>query len=89
MLSATITQCHRSIPVTTTVPRGEAFVPWPPLQTLKMKNVKQNQAVLAKAKLVFCEYSGFVLDLDFSLKNPRMVMPSALPIKLICDVTRL
>ena len=29
------------------------------------KNVKQNQAVLAKAKLVFREYSGFALDFDF------------------------
>ena len=33
------------------------------------KSVKQNQAVLAKAKLVFCEYSGFALDFDFLVKN--------------------
>ena len=56
-------------------------------QTPKRKNVKQNQAVLEKAKLVFREYLGFALDFDFSVKNPRMVVPWALPKKLICDVT--
>ena len=34
------------------------------------KNVKQNQAVLAKAELVFREYLGFALDFDFLVKQP-------------------
>ena len=33
------------------------------------KNVKQNQAVLTKAKLVFHEYSGLALDFDFSVHS--------------------
>ena len=45
---------------------GEATVPWPPSDP---KNVKQNQAVSAKAKLVFREYLGFALDFDFPVKN--------------------
>ena len=63
-------------------------MPWPHSDP-KNKHVKQNQAVLAKAKLVFREYLGFALDFDFPVKNTRMVVPSALPIELICDVTRL
>ena len=47
----------------------------PPSQTLKMKKVKQNQAVLAKAKLVFCEYSGFARDFDFPVKNHSSLRP--------------
>ena len=33
------------------------------------KNVKQNQAVLTRAKLVFHENSGLTLDFNFSVKN--------------------
>ena len=40
-----------------------------PCQTLKMKKCEANQAVLAKAKLVFREYSVFSLDFDFPVKN--------------------
>ena len=40
-------------------------MPWPLSDPKNEKNVKQNQAVLAKAKLVFREYSEFVLDFDF------------------------
>ena len=61
-----------------------------PIDPKNEKNVKQNEAVLAKAKLVFRKNSGFALDFDFPVKNhsdhPRMVVPLALPIKLICDV---
>ena len=39
------------------------IVPWPSPQTLKVKNCKA-KAVLAKAKLVFCKYSGFALDFE-------------------------
>ena len=41
------------------------------------KNVKQNQAVLAKAKLVYQEYSGFALDFDFPMKNRLSLTPLA------------
>ena len=40
---------QKSIDILTSILRREATVPWPPLDP---KNVKQNQAVLAKAKLV-------------------------------------
>ena len=46
-------------------------------QTLKMKNVNQNQAVLAKEKLVYREYSGFAMDFDFSVKNHSSLRPLA------------
>ena len=41
------------------------------------KNVKQNQAVLTKAKPVFYEYSGLALDFDFSVKNYSSLRPLA------------
>ena len=41
-------------------------MPFPPSDH---KNVKQNQAVLTKAKLVFHEYLGLALAFDFSVKN--------------------
>ena len=41
------------------------------------KNVKQNQAVLAKAKLIFRKYSGFALDFDFPVKNHSSLRPLA------------
>ena len=41
------------------------------------KNVKQKQAVLAKAKLVFREYSGFTLNFDFSVKHHLSLRPLA------------
>ena len=49
----------------------------PSPQTLKIKNVKQNQAVLAKAKQVFRDYSGFALDFDFPVKNHSSLRPLA------------
>ena len=53
------------------VPRGgEATVPHPS-DPKNEKNVKQNQEVIAKAKLIFREYSGFALDFDFPLKTNR------------------
>ena len=48
-----------------------------PFKTLKRKNVKQNQAVLAKAKLVFREYSRFALEFDFPVKNHSSLRPLA------------
>ena len=41
------------------------------------KNVKKNQAVLAKAKLVCREYSEFAQNFDFSLKNLSSLRPLA------------
>ena len=41
-------------------------MPWPPSDP---KNVKQNQAVFAIAKLVFREYSWFALDFNFPVKK--------------------
>ena len=47
----------------------------PPLSN--HKNLKQNQVVLTKAKLVFNEYSGLALDFDFSVKNHSSLRPLA------------
>ena len=58
----------------TSVSRGRPLCHGPP-QTLKMKNCKKNQAVLAKAKLAFREYSGFALDFDFPVKNHSWLRP--------------
>ena len=41
------------------------------------KNVKQNQAVSTKAKLVFHEYSRLALDFYFSVKNHSSLRPLA------------
>ena len=41
------------------------------------ENVKQNQAVLAKPKLVFREYSEFALNFDFPEKNHWSLRPLA------------
>ena len=60
--------------VTTSVPRVRPLCHNPP-KSYKRKTVKQNQAVLTKAKLVFREYSGFALDLDFPVENCLLLRP--------------
>ena len=60
--------------VSTSVPRGEPLCHGP---LSDHKNEKQNQAVLAKAKVVFHKYSGLALDFHFSVKNHLSLRPLA------------
>jgi len=76
----------------TRVRRGEATVPWPPPQTLKIKNVKTVLSKTCFQNAQKCVFLGVILqNFPGGMRPdlPRIVVPSALPLKLICDVTRL
>ena len=57
-------------------------MPWPLPQTLKMKKCKEKPSSFSKSKTGFSRVLGVCPGFRFSV-------PSALPIKLICDVTQL
>jgi len=76
----------------TSVRRGEATVPWPPPQTLKIKNVNTVLSKTCFQNAQKCVFLGVILQNFPGGMTPdphRMVVPSTLPLKLICDVTRL
>ena len=66
-------------------------MPWPP-QTLRIKKCKNSiiQNLLpecTKIRIFRCNFAKF--SRGHAPGPPRMVVPSVLPLKLICDVTRL
>jgi len=73
----------------TSVRRGEATVPWPPPQTLKIKNVKTVLSKTCFQNAQKCIFFGEILQNFPGGHACRMDVSSALPLKLICDVTRL
>jgi len=76
----------------TSVRRGEATVPWPPPQTLKIKKCKTTLSKTCFQNAQRCVFLGVILQNfpgGMPPDPPRMVVSSALPLKLICDVTRL
>ena len=87
-----VTVCGTRNRAATNVRRGEATVPWSPPQTLKIKNVKTTLSKTCFQNAQKCVCLGVILQ-NFPGGTPpdppRMVVSSALPLKLICDVTRL
>ena len=67
----------------TSVRRGETTVPWPALQTLKIKKVKTVLSKTCFQNAQKCVFLGVILQTfprGMPPDPPRMVVPSALPL---------